>query len=97
MSAQVGSGVWAVSLAYFNACGLIEGSHQLECRVHEYEVSIRDEEGGCARELALPEEVDFAVDSDEVLEEDDYWKGAAVSVVHCMWEMRPTTDPTLRG
>ena len=70
-----------VSLTYFSAHGSIEERHQLECRVHEYEVSIRDEEGGCARELALPEEVDFAVGGDEVLEEDEYWESAAVSIV----------------
>ena len=32
----------------------------------------------------LPEEVDFAVSGDEVLEEDEYWEGAAVSAVRCM-------------
>ena len=70
-----------VSLTYFSTRGFIEGSHQMECRVHEYEVSICEEEGGCARELGLPEEVDFAVCGDEVLEEDEYWEGAAVSIV----------------
>ena len=56
----------------------------MECRVHEYKVSICEEQYGCARELAVPEEVDFAVGSDEVLEEDEYWEGAAVSIVPCM-------------
>ena len=68
-------------MTYFNTREFIEGRHQAECRVHEYEVSICDEEGGCTRELGLPEEVDFAVGGDEVLEEDEYWEGAAVSIV----------------
>ena len=29
----------------------------------------------------LPEEVDFAVGGDEVLEEDEYWERAGVSIV----------------
>ena len=70
-----------VSLTYFRTHGCIERSHQVECRVHEYEVSICEEEGGCTRELGLPEEVDFVVGGDEVLEEDEYWEGAAVSIV----------------
>ena len=73
-----------VSLTYFSPHGCIEGSHQIECGVHEYEVSICEEEGGCARELAVPEEVDLAVGGDEVLEEDEYWEGAAVSIVPSM-------------
>ena len=54
----------------------MEGRHQTECRDHEYEVSICEEEGSWYRELVLPEEVDFAVDGDEVLEDDEYWEGA---------------------
>ena len=61
-----------VSLTYFSTQGLIEGRHQSECRENEYEVSICEEEGSWDRELVLPEEVDFAVGSDEVLEEDEY-------------------------
>ena len=59
-----------VSFTYFSTHGCIEGSHQVECRAHEYEVSICEEEGSWDRELALPEEVDFTVDGDEVLVED---------------------------
>ena len=70
-----------VSLTYFSTHGCIEGAYQTECRVHEYEVSICEEEGSWDRELVLPEEVDFAVGGDEVLEEDEYWEGAAVSIV----------------
>ena len=70
-----------VSLTYPSTQGPIEVSHQKECRVHEYEVSICEEEGSWDRELVLPEEVDFAVCGDEVLIEDEYWEGAAVSVV----------------
>ena len=73
-----------VSLTYFSTHGFIEGSHQIECRVREYEVSICEEEGGCARELAVPEEVDFVVGGDEVLKEDEYWEGAAVSILPSM-------------
>ena len=70
-----------VSLTYPNTQGPIEGAYENECREHEYEVSICDEEGGCARELGLPEEVDFAIGGDEVLEEDEYWEGTAVGTV----------------
>ena len=72
-----------VSLTYFkfSTHGCIEGSYQNECKVHEHEVSICEEEGSWDRELVLPEEVDFAVGGDEVLIEDEYWEGAAVSVV----------------
>ena len=70
-----------VSLTYFSTHGFIEGSHQSERRVHEYEVSICEEEGSWDRELVLPEEVDFAVGGDDVLEEDKYWEGAVVSIV----------------
>ena len=70
-----------VSLTYFSAHGCVEVTHQSECRVHEHEVSICEEEGSWDRELVLPEEVDFAVDGDEVLEEDEYWEGAVVSIV----------------
>ena len=70
-----------VSPTYFSTQRSIEGRHQKECRVHEYEVSICEEEGSWDRELVLPEEVDFAVDGDEVLEEDEYWEGAVVSIV----------------
>ena len=68
-------------MTYFITHGFIEGSHQIECRVREYEVSICEEKGGCARELAVPEEVEFTVGGDEVLVEDEYWEGAAVSIV----------------
>ena len=51
---------------------------------NERHVSIQSEQDGRHRELALPEEVDFAVCGDEVLEEDEYWEGAAVSIVPCM-------------
>ena len=68
-------------MTYFSTHGCLEGSHQIECRVHEYEVSICEEEGDCTRELAVPEEIDFAVGGDEVLEEDEYWEGAGVSIV----------------
>ena len=70
-----------VSLTYPSTQGPIEGDYQNECREHEYEVSICEEEGNWDRELVLPEEVDFAVCGDEVLEEDEYWEGAAVSIV----------------
>ena len=70
-----------VSLTYPSTQGPIEGAYQTECREHEYEVSICEEEGNWDRELVLPEEVDFAVCGDEVLEEDEYWEGAAVSIV----------------
>ena len=70
-----------VSLTYFSTQRPIEGRHQKECRVHEYEVSICEEEGSWDRELVLPEEGDFTVGGDEVLEEDEYWEGAAVSIV----------------
>ena len=70
-----------ISLTYFSTHKCIEFNHQKEYRVHEYEVSICEEEGSWDRELVLPEEVDFAVDGDEVLEEDEYWEGAAVSIV----------------
>ena len=73
-----------VSLTYFSTHGCIEGSHQIECRVHEYEVSICEEQGSWYRELVLPEEVDFAVCGDEVLEEDEYWEDAGVSTVPWM-------------
>ena len=55
------------SLTYFSTHGSIEVSHQKECRVHEYEVSICEEEGSWERELVLPEELDFAIGGDEVL------------------------------
>ena len=77
-------GIAGFSLTYFSTHGCIEGSHQAECRVHEYEVSICEEEGGRAREVVVPEEVDFAVGGDEVLEEDEYWEDAAVSIVPSM-------------
>ena len=66
------------SLTYFSTHRCIEVNHQAECRGHEYEVSICDEECGCARELALPEEVDFVVGGDEVLKEDEHCEGATV-------------------
>ena len=74
-------GGMGVSLTYFSTYGRIEGAYQNECRVHENEVSICEEEGSWDRELVLPEEVDFAVDGDEVLEEDEYCGGAVVSIV----------------
>ena len=49
--------------------------------MHEYEISICEEKCSCARELVLPEEVDFAVGGDDVLEEDEYWEEVAVGVV----------------
>ena len=61
-----------VSLTYLSTHGSIESTHQTECRVHEYEVSICEEEGGSTRELMLPEQVDFAVGGNEVLEESEY-------------------------
>ena len=70
-----------VSLTYPSTQGPIEGAYQNECRVHEHEVSICEEVSSWERELVLPEEVDFAVDGDEVLEEDEYWDGAVVSIV----------------
>ena len=70
-----------VSLTYFSTQGCIEVSHQKECRVHEYEVSICEEEGSWDRELVFPEDVDFTVDGNEVLEEDEYWEDAGVSIV----------------
>ena len=73
-----------VSLTYFSTNGFIEERRQFECRVHEYEVSICEEEGGCTRELGLPEEIDFAVGGDEVLEYDEYWESAAVRIGPCM-------------
>ena len=65
-------GIAGFSLTYFGTHGCIEGSHQAECRVHEYEVSICEEEGGSTRELMLPEQVDFTVGGNEVLEESEY-------------------------
>ena len=56
------------SLTYFITHGLIEDSCQIECRDNEYEVSMCEEEGGCAREVVGPEEVDFPPGSNEVLE-----------------------------
>ena len=70
-----------VTLTYTSTQGPIEGAYQTECKVHEYEVSICEEEGSGDRELVLPEEIDFAVDGDEVLEDDKYWEGATVSIV----------------
>ena len=70
-----------VSQAYFSTHGCIQGRQQSECREHEYEVSICEEEDSWERELVLPEEVDFAVGGDEVLEEDEYWERAGVSIV----------------
>ena len=77
-------GGMGVSFTYFSTHGCIQGSHEAERRADEYEVSICEEEGGCTRELAVPEEVDFAVGGDEVLEYDEYWESAAVSIVPCM-------------
>ena len=65
-----------VNLTYFSTQGPIEGAYQIECREHEYDVSICEEEGSWGRELVLPEEIDFAVGGDEVLEEDEYWEDA---------------------
>ena len=73
-----------VSLTYPSTQGPIEGAHQNECREYEHEVSICEEEGSWDRELVLPEEVDFAVCGDEVLEDDEYWEGAGVSIVPSM-------------
>ena len=73
-----------VNLTYFSTHRSIEGRYQKECRVHEYEVSICDEEGSWDRELVLPEEVDFAVNGDEVLKKDEDCKDVTVRVVHCM-------------
>ena len=70
-----------VSLTYPSTQGPIEWAYHNECRVHEYEVSICEEECSWDRELVLPEEVDFAVGGDEVLEDDEYWGGAVVSIV----------------
>ena len=61
-----------VCLTYLSISGYIEGSHQIECRGEEYDVSICEEEGGGARDIALPEEVDFAIGGDEVLGYDEY-------------------------
>ena len=44
----------------------------------------------------LPEEVDFAVGGDEVLEEDEYWEGAGVSIVPWLRKMRLIVDLMLR-
>ena len=74
-------GGMGVSLTYFSTHGCLAGSYQIKCGVHEYEVSICEEEGGCTRQLEGPEEIDFAVGGDEVLEEDEYWEGAAVSIM----------------
>ena len=79
-----GIGNIGVSWTYFSTHGSIEVSHQKECRVHEYEVSICEEEGSWGRELVLPEEIDFAVDGDEVLKEDEYWEDTAISIVPWM-------------
>ena len=57
-----------VGLTYFSTHGCIEARYQSEHREHEYEVSIREEEGSWDREFVLPEEVDFAVGGDEVFE-----------------------------
>ena len=70
-----------VSLTYFSTHGFIEADPHIEYTAHEYEVSIGEEEDGCTRELGLPEEVDFAVGGDEVLEDYKYWEGATVSIV----------------
>ena len=71
-----------VSLTYFSIHGPIGGAYQTqaECIVHGYEISICEEEGSGDRELVLPEEIDFAVDGDEVLEDDECWEGAAVGI-----------------
>ena len=81
MSAPYGLAGIGVSIPYFSTRRCIEDRQQTECRANENEVSICDEEGGCARELAPPEEVDFAVCCDEVLEEDEYWDSAGVNTV----------------
>ena len=60
-----------VSLAYFGPHGYIEKRHHTERRVREDKVSICEEEASCARELGLPEEIDFAIGGDEVFEEDE--------------------------
>ena len=74
-----------VSSTYFSTRGCIKRRwHQIECREQEYEISICEEEGSWDRELVLPEEVDFAVGGDEVLEEDEYWEDAGVSIVPWM-------------
>ena len=88
-----------VGLTYFSTHGCIEARYQSEHREHEYEVSICEEEGSRERELVLPEELDFTVDGDEVLEEDECWEGAAVSIVPCICTcgMRLITDLTLGG
>ena len=79
-----GIGGMVVSLTYFSTHEFIEARNQTECGVHKYKVSICEEEHGCSRKLALPEEVDFAVGGDEVLEEYEYWEHMAVSIVSLM-------------
>ena len=74
-------GGMGVSLTYFSTHGCIEGSHQNECGVREYEVSICEEKGSWDRELVLPEEVDFAVAGDQMLEEDEHCEDMAVGIV----------------
>ena len=51
------------------------------CVDYEYEISVCEEEHGCARDLPLPEEVDFAVAGDKTLEEDEHCEDMAVGVV----------------
>ena len=75
----------------------MESNDHKEHRFPEYEVSICEKKDGCARELDPPEEVEFAVGGDEVLEEDEYCDEAAIISVPCMRVMRLATNRTRRG
>ena len=59
-----------VSQTYSISQECIKERYQNQCRLHQYEVSIYEEEHGCTRRLVPPEQADFVVGSDKVLEED---------------------------
>ena len=50
----------------------MEYNGHIESGIHDYDISVYEEEGGCNSELALPEKVDLSVKGYQVFKEDDH-------------------------
>ena len=77
--------------------GLIEDRHHIHRRAHDDEISICEEESGGTRKLALPEELHFPVDGNEVLKKDKHCDVLNIRAVVRMWEIGIATGLKLRG
>ena len=73
------SHVWTI-LAYLTRHMFMEYNGHIESGIHDYDISVYEEEGGCNSELALPEKVDLSVKGYQVFKEDDHCE--------CHWQCR---------